>query len=65
MRTRFRGGEAKDRYKGGGGKGRINSVDNKRDKVNCGGGEDKATVDELDKVKGNCETVREVESKEG
>ena len=60
---KMRGGPAKDRYKGGAGADNINSVDNKRDKVNCGGGQDKATVDELDKVNANCENVSEVEAK--
>ena len=33
-------------------------VDGVRDKVNCGSGDDKATVDNKDKVKKNCDRVR-------
>ncbi|MGH2950920.1 MAG: choice-of-anchor Q domain-containing protein [Solirubrobacterales bacterium] len=57
-KDKLRGGPAKDKVKGGGGKDRINAVDEKRDKVNCGGGDkDKVVVDAEDRVSGNCEKV--------
>jgi hypothetical protein len=43
--------------KGNAGKDKLKARDGEKDKVNCGGGEDKATVDDKDKVAGNCETV--------
>jgi Ca2+-binding RTX toxin-like protein len=57
---KLNGGAAKDRYKGNGGDDDINAVDAKRDRVNCGAGDDKAVVDAVDRVSANCETVREV-----
>jgi Ca2+-binding RTX toxin-like protein len=50
------GGGGKDKLKGGGGKDKVKAADGKRDKVNCGSGEDSATVDPKDRVH-NCEEV--------
>jgi Ca2+-binding RTX toxin-like protein len=50
------GGGGKDKVKGGGGKDKVKAADGKRDKVNCGGGEDSAVVDPEDRVH-NCEEV--------
>ena len=58
---RMRGASGKDTYKGNAGDDKLNAVDAKTDKVNCGGGDDKAVVDPIDRVSRNCETVREVE----
>jgi hypothetical protein len=44
--------------KGNGGKDKMKAADGFKDKVNCGGGKDKATVDAIDKVSKNCETVK-------
>ncbi len=52
------GGKGRDRICGGSGKDKIKAADRKKDQVNCGSGEDKATVDEKDNVARNCETVR-------
>jgi streptogramin lyase len=56
-KDRIKGGKAKDRICAGKSKDKLKTADRKRDKVNCGGGKDKATVDEKDKVARNCETV--------
>jgi Ca2+-binding RTX toxin-like protein len=50
------GGGGKDKLKGGGGKDKVKAADGKRDKINCGGGEDRAAVDPEDRVT-NCEEV--------
>jgi Ca2+-binding RTX toxin-like protein len=50
------GGGGKDKLKGGGGKDKVKAADGKRDKVNCGSGDDSATVDPEDRVH-NCEEV--------
>jgi Ca2+-binding RTX toxin-like protein len=59
------GGKAKDNLTGGrgsdvmrGGKGRdlLRAIDGTRDVVNCGGGEDRAKVDGIDRVR-NCERL--------
>ena len=47
--------------KGNGGKDKLKTADGKKDKVNCGGGTDKAKVDAKDKVAANCETVKTVD----
>jgi hypothetical protein len=60
-KDKLRGAEAKDAYKGNAGADDINAVDAKTDRVNCGGGDDKAVVDPVDRVSRNCETVREVD----
>ncbi len=58
---KLNGGAAKDAFKGNAGNDDLNAVDAKTDRVNCGGGDDKAVVDPVDRVSANCETVREVE----
>ena len=60
-KDKMRGAAAKDKYKGNAGDDRLNAVDAKTDRVNCGGGDDKAVVDPIDRVSRNCESVREVE----
>jgi Ca2+-binding RTX toxin-like protein len=50
------GGGGKDKVKGGGGKDKVKTADGKRDKVNCGSGDDTATVDPEDRLR-NCEEV--------
>lgn len=50
------GGGGKDKVKGGGGKDKVKAADGKKDKVNCGGGDDRATVDPEDRVH-NCEEI--------
>ena len=43
-----------------GGNDKMKAADGTKDKVDCGGGnKDKATVDPIDKVKNNCEKVKE------
>jgi Ca2+-binding RTX toxin-like protein len=59
---KMRGAAAKDTYRGNAGDDKLNAVDAKTDRVNCGGGDDKATVDPIDRVSRNCEDVREVEN---
>jgi RTX calcium-binding nonapeptide repeat (4 copies) len=54
------GGGARDRIRGGGGDDQVAAVDNKRDRINCGAGEDRVVADAIDRVSGNCETVRSV-----
>jgi hypothetical protein len=60
-KDKLNGSAAKDKLKGNGGADDINAVDAKTDRVNCGGGDDKAVVDPIDRVSRNCETVREVD----
>ena len=56
---RMRGTENPERFAGRAGDDRINSRgDDASDKVRCGRGDDVARVDQLDRVKRNCETVR-------
>lgn len=56
-KDRVSGGKGKDRLKGNAGKDTLRAADGKVDRVNCGGGKDKATVDAKDKVSNNCEQV--------
>ena len=51
------GGPGKDRIRGSGSNDEINSVDAKRDRVKCGSGDDRATVDPIDQVSRNCDAV--------
>jgi predicted outer membrane repeat protein len=53
----IKGAKGKDRLKGNAGKDKLKAADGKRDKVNCGGGKDKAVVDEKDRVARNCDEV--------
>ena len=56
---RMRGAENPERIAGRSGDDRINSRgDGKSDSVRCGRGEDVARVDQLDRVRRNCETIR-------
>ena len=56
---RLRGTENPERIAGRRGNDKINSRgDGKSDSVRCGRGDDVARVDELDRVRRNCETVR-------
>ena len=58
-RDRLRGGPGADKLRGGGGSDRIQSLDGSRDVVRCGTGRrDRASVDPVDRVAGNCERVR-------
>ncbi len=50
------GGKGKDRLAGGAGGDRISSKDHKRDKVDCGPGDDSVVADPVDSLK-NCETT--------
>jgi Ca2+-binding RTX toxin-like protein len=50
------GGDGSDVHQGGIGNDTLRSVDGVRDIVNCGPGDDRASVDELDQVK-DCEKV--------
>ena len=52
------GGSGRDRLSGGGGNDTINARDGERDVVNCGQGDDTATVDRFDAVSPNCEIVK-------
>ena len=54
---RLIGGPGRDRLEGGPGDDAISAADGQRDLVRCGPGEDRATVDRLDRVSG-CERVR-------
>jgi Ca2+-binding RTX toxin-like protein len=54
------GGPARDKLFGNAGNDRLRAADGFIDQVNCGGGDDTATVDRKDKVKKNCERVRVV-----
>jgi hypothetical protein len=51
------GNTGRDRFSGGSGKDTVNARDGARDKVNCGAGKDRATVDKKDRVRG-CERVK-------
>ena len=54
---RLNGGKGKNRYSGGRGNDRIRAVNGRRERVNCGPGNDRAVVDAADRAVG-CETVR-------
>ncbi len=60
-RDRLSGGSGRDKLKSGGGSDRVKARDGKRDKVNCGRGRDRATVDANDRVR-KCERVKRVKS---
>jgi Ca2+-binding RTX toxin-like protein len=51
------GGKGKDKLAGGKGKDKLKARDGKKDRVNCGPGNDTAKVDAKDKVR-KCETVK-------
>ena len=51
------GAGGRNSYSAGAGKDTVNARNRKRERVNCGSGRDKATVDRSDKVRG-CERVR-------
>ena len=53
-KDRLNGGSGKDRIRGGAGSDRINSVDGKRDIVNCGTGRDRVKADRKDRLR-RCE----------
>ena len=56
-KDRIRGGPGRDTLKGNSGNDRINSVDSKRDTVNCGRGSDVVVADRRDRIGGSCEAV--------
>ena len=56
-RDRLVGGPGRDRFGGGTGNDRISGVDRVAERVDCGRGRDRATVDRRDRVRG-CERVR-------
>jgi hypothetical protein len=51
-------GGGTNRASGGAGNDRISARNGKRDKINCGRGNDTVRADANDRVNGNCETVR-------
>ena len=55
---RINGNSGNDRIKGNSGNDRITSLDNSRDRVNCGTGRDSVLADRRDIVSRNCERVR-------
>ena len=55
---RINGNSGADRIKGNSGNDRITSLDNQRDRVNCGSGRDSVLADRKDIVARNCERVR-------
>lgn len=55
---RISGGQGADKLRGGAGNDMLNAADGARDRVKCGGGRDKATVDSRDKVSRSCEKVK-------
>ncbi|MGH2951628.1 MAG: choice-of-anchor Q domain-containing protein, partial [Solirubrobacterales bacterium] len=59
---RIRAGTGEDKVKAGSGSDKVGAVDALRDKVNCGGGSDRAVVDPIDDVSANCEQVVVVEA---
>ncbi len=52
---RLSGGSGVDVITGGRGDDVITSIDDQADRVSCGPGDDRARVDEMDRVAGNCE----------
>ncbi len=56
-KDRLNGGPGEDSLRGGDQADRINAADGERDVINCGGGDDRARVDRIDRVRG-CERVR-------
>jgi Ca2+-binding RTX toxin-like protein len=58
------GGHGHDQLYGGRKNDWLKAVDGERDRVNCGyGHDDKAYVDEIDRVNQNCEDVKEYDDK--
>lgn len=57
-RDRINGNSGSDRISGNSGGDRITSLDNSRDRVNCGTGRDSVLADRRDIVSRNCERVR-------
>ncbi len=55
---RISGNSGGDRLSGNSGNDRITSLDNSRDRVNCGTGRDRVLADRKDVVSRNCERVR-------
>jgi Ca2+-binding RTX toxin-like protein len=55
---KVRGGGGPDLVKAGGGNDKVKTADLRRDKIGCGAGKDKATVDRRDKVGRSCERVK-------
>ena len=53
---RLNGGPGEDSLRGGSKDDRISAADGERDLINCGGGDDRARVDRIDRVRG-CERV--------
>jgi hypothetical protein len=56
-KDRVSGGKGNDKLRGGGGRDRVRAADGDRDRVGCGQGRDRATVDPIDRVSANCERV--------
>ena len=54
---RLSGGRGRNRYAAGAGKDTVNARNRKRERVDCGPGRDKATVDRSDRVR-RCERVK-------
>jgi hypothetical protein len=59
-KDKLKGGPGRDKLKGGRGKDKLIAASSEKDRVNCGGGRDKARVDADDKVSKTCEKVVEV-----
>lgn len=56
-RDKLSGGRGKDKLSGGAGSDTINVADGKRDRVNCGKGNDTVRADRVDRLR-NCERVK-------
>jgi len=54
---RLRGGRGRNHLSGGAGKDTVNARNRQRDRVDCGPGRDRASVDRSDRVR-RCERVR-------
>jgi len=54
----LKGGSGKDSFSGGGSNDRISSAGQRGERVNCGGGNDRATGTRGDRVSRSCERVR-------
>ena len=59
---RLEGGPGHDALVGGTADDRLNALDGGRDTIRCGAGDDIAKVDRVDRVRGDCETVRRPKS---
>ena len=55
---RLSGGRSRDSLLGNSGDDRINALDGARDRISCGTGNDRVVADRIDRVAGNCETIR-------